>query len=63
MSLSWLPNLLRSRRFRPIQCYSRRELLQAFVIDKILSQSIELLDFTGTPITGSGDIDATIPGR
>jgi hypothetical protein len=22
-----------------------------------------LLDFTGTPITGSGDIEATIPGK
>ena len=33
-------------------------------IDRIESQpSIELLDFTGTPITGSGDIDATIPGK
>ena len=33
-------------------------------IDKTESQpSIELLDFIGTPITGSGDIEATIPGK
>ncbi len=33
-------------------------------IDKTESHpSIELLDFTGTQITGSGDIEATIPGK
>jgi hypothetical protein len=33
-------------------------------MDKTESQpSIELLDFIGTPITGSGDMDATIPGK